>query len=342
MMRNRLLLISFFVFAAGGECFADERRPGAQVEAVLKLVLSEPKAGFHGHAITILWIGDRTRSHEFNIAFRPPGRYRREYLSPDGSVATLAISDGAREWLHHIPKGKKLIGDAVKSAAKLLSPAQEESLLRENYVFQLKGSERAAGRDCWVLELIPKREDRSRQTMTVDKATGVVLANRRYLPKGRLAALSKFTKFEPETPPEDKFIAPGGTVTAKDHQIAPDFMTVAELDHALGEPSDFPKGLPGGFVFESADFFQVRGEIVKHARYTDGLAVISLFQTRKPVRMPAQETVDDTASADPSFHLTVAGHVLRVKARGRHLTIIGDSSVSLLGLVAASLQNSSN
>lgn len=340
-MRNSPLLapLALALALAGPSAPAAQTPSDEQAEAVLRLALSAPKSAFSGHAIFIRWSGGQSHSQEYNIAFRPPGSYRREYLSPDGSPATLAVSDGSREWLHLIAKDQVLSGEAIKSMEKQLGPDEEERLLRENYGVSLRPQEKVAGREAWVLELRPKLPGKPSQTLMVDKATGALLSNRRFLLGRGTAALSKFTRFEPGPQPEDSFRLPQDTAAATGHDVDPDYMTLAELEQALGGPSGFPARLRGGFTFESADFFPVGGHNVQQARYTDGLAVVSLFQTRKPVHIGSRGRPLDPAPPSPSLRLSSPGHVVRLKSHGRHFTLIGDISPSLLNEIAADLKS---
>jgi outer membrane lipoprotein-sorting protein len=331
-MPNRFFAALLLFALAAGAAAAE-----VTVDDVLDQAISEPETGYSGRAITIRWFGDRTHSYEYGVSFMPPGRYRREYLGHDGAVASVTVSDGSKEWIYLPRKGKLLSADAVKSFEKVLKPDEEERLLRENYALALTTAAKVSGREAWTLTLTPKRAGKCRQTFTVDRRTGAVLATRRYLPEGRLAALFRFTQFESGPQPEGRFVPPPGLSSATARQGAPDFMSLADLERALGEPARFPAELPGGFVFESADFFDVGAQRVKHARYTDGLSVVSIFQTNKPVRIPP-ETASEGPVSRSSLRLSAPGHVLRVKAGGRHFTFIGDVSAALLKEIASSVR----
>ncbi len=77
---------------------------------------------------------------------------------------------------------------------------------------------------------------------------------------------------------------------------------VEALNKATGDHSSLPLRLPGGFVFESADVFPVGKSKVRHARYTDGLTVISLFLTDRPVRLPKGGIIAPGATHLPGPH----------------------------------------
>src|SRR5205823_2561510 len=122
------------------------------------------------------------------------------------------------------------------------------------------------------------------------------------------AALSRFTRFEPQKAlSRDLFQLTSDSGPNVDiHGLDPDFLSMEQLDHAMGKRSDFPAELMGGFVFESADFFDVGKEVVRHVRYTDGLTVVSLFQTDRPVRLNGTGAAEPSLSGWPpsSLHLS--------------------------------------
>ena len=309
-------------------------------ESVLSQVLSDPESGYSARAVTIRWFGgqEHARSSEYTVWYMPPGRYRREHFAPDGSVDSVAVSDGSSEVISLTRKGRTLSGDSVKSSDKVLDPEQEERLLKQNYELSLTTTDSVAWRPAWLLTLSPKTQGKCRQTFTVDRETGVIVASRRYLPGGRIAALFKFTRFTPGPQPEDRFALPPVSTSAA-RSPGPEFMTIPELEKAANEKSYFPPELPGGFVFESAGLLHVGGEPVQHARYTDGLSVISVFQTRRRVKASPMTIMDDRASRS-ALRLSAAGRVLRVSTKGRYFTLVGDVSAPLLRDIGAALRRS--
>ena len=76
------------------------------------------------------------------------------------------------------------------------------------------------------------------------------------------------------------------SATPVTQDMTPDFLSIDEMEKATGRETELPAELPGGFAFESADYFDVGKDMVRHLRFTDGLAVLSVFLTDKPVRLP--------------------------------------------------------
>ncbi len=326
------LLLALPVLAQG--------RPDPQ--ALLDSSLMEPQVSYQGEMHVTHWYGDRVRAEVVKVFFLPPGRYRREAVLPDGRVGHVSVSDGETEEFRLAKTGKVLQGSAIKSSPKLMAQEQEKELLLRNYKVVLVGGEHVAGRKAWVVELKPSLNDRPRQRLTIDEETRVILENKRFRPGGLLAASSVFVRFEPGVHlPEGLFnVSPDTASGTFSHGFDPNFLSLEELDHVKGQ-SFFPRELPGGFVFESGDFLDVSGRTVKHVRYTDGLAVLSLFQTDRPVRLPASLSAAGHSEMG-ALRLSSAGKVLHWKSGRVHYTLIGDVSKELLEKAAVSLKGPKN
>ena len=280
-------LLAAALIAAG--VFAPSARAAQtpEPEDLLDAALSAPTIPYQGRVMVTQWYGKQTRAEEMRVLVLPPNKIRREFLSPDGNVTRVSISDGAQESVLRVRSGKTVIGNAVGSDSKILPPDQERSVLLENYELAASTGEKVAGRTTWRLTLKPKIEGKSWQTLWLDQDTQIVLRTKRSLPKRSSASQAQFLSFEPrKRPDESLFEVNAATSAVRSRGLAPKFMTLDQLNKATGDRSRLPERLPGGFVFESADVFPIGKSSVRHARYTDGLTVISLFQTEKPVRLP--------------------------------------------------------
>jgi hypothetical protein len=167
-----------------------------------------------------------------------------------------------------------------------------------------------------------------------------VLENKRFIPNKRSAAMIRYTRFEPVESLDDSLFtietATASPPAAKN--LEPDFMTLDQLNQATGKEAKLPEELPGGFHFESADYFTVGKHTVRQARYTDGLCVLSLFLTDNPVRLPKGERLSIAALPHASLRLSSAGKVLHWRRGRQHFTLLGDVTRDLLEQIAASLK----
>jgi outer membrane lipoprotein-sorting protein len=295
------------------------------------MVLAEPDVAFQGKVMIARWDGPRSRAEEATVYFRPPSSTRWEFLGPDGHLQRVVVSDGQKQRVRIAGRRKSLVGDAAKSRAKVMSADRERMLLISNYASTSLPPEKVAGRPAWLLQLKPVIDGKPEQRFWVDQETEVVLEVKRTLPGGEFAVDSVFTQFDPEPELKDALFetTPGAGGGQQDRVMAPAFMTLDELQRAGS--FRVPAELPEGFSFESADAFDVAGGRVLHARYTDGLAVLSLFRTDRPVRLTPGGMVAEAAATDvPSFRLSARTRTLHWKQGSAYYTLVGDLSQQLL------------
>lgn len=312
-------------------------------DALLDMVLAEPDTAFEGKVMIARWNGSHSRAEEATVYFRPPNLSRWEFMGPDGHLQRVVVSDGQRERVRIAGRRKALVGDATKSRAKVMSPDRERLLLISNYASTSLPEEKVAGRPVWVLQLTPVIEGKPEQRFWVDQETGVVLEVKRTLPRGGFAVESVFTQFDPDPTMQDALFetAPGAAGAQQDRVLAPAFMTLDDLRRVKTGTFHVPPELPEGFFFESADAFDVSGRPVLHVRYTDGLAVLSLFRTDRPVHLtPRGEAplTDASGGEIPSLRLNAETRSLNWKKGGAYYTLVGDLSQALLSRISKHFQ----
>ncbi len=307
-------------------------------EDLLESALSSPSISYQGKVMVTQWFGKQTRAEEMRVHFAPPAKIRREFLAPDGRVTRVSVSDGEFEQVSR--DGKSVVGDAVRSYEKVMPPEREREVLLSNYELLIDTADKVAGRPVWLLTLKPKLEGKAWQSMAIDQETKVVLRVKRYLPRRSFASQASFTSFEPNKPQDNSLFVLGATTGAAVSAAAltPDFMTLEQLAKEMGRASRLPQSLPGGFVFESADVIKAGKSRAAHARYTDGLTVLSVFETEHPVKLPKSGRIAVSAGFPGALSASRAGKVLNIKAGDRHYTLMGDLSRELLADVARALK----
>lgn len=337
---RRISLNALLLLLCAGQAAASAPDPRKLLDAALT-----PDVAFQGRMMVTHWFGKQTQAEEVEIYHALPNLTRREFMSPDGAVQRVMISDGDTEEILSLRRQKVVAGDAVKSYNKVMRPERELELLLANYELSVATqTDEVAGRQAWILELKPKVAGKPWQKLWIDKEAGLILENKRFLPKHHYAVLSRYSRIE-----IDKKFDPGlfaltlSSITAAGagSGLAPDFMTLEELRKAVGRDVDFPTALLAGFAFESADRFAYKDHEVLHARYTDGLDVLSLFQTDKPVTIPKSGTAMIAPPAKGSgsgIRLSTAGRVLNIKRGKRYITLISDVSAELLQSISAKLK----
>jgi len=307
-------------------------------DALLQSALSYPSIPYQGKVMVTQWYGKQTRAEEMHVHFSPPDNIRREFIRPDGSITRISVSDGEYETVSR--GGKVAVGDAVRSYEKVMTPEREREVLLSNYEIIVATADKVAGRPVWLLTLKPKIEGKAWQSIALDQETKVVLRVKRYLPRRSFASQASFTSFEPNKAQDEALFHLGATTSAaiSAPSLTPDFMTLEQLAKETGRASRLPQSLPGGFVFESADAFKAGSSRVAHARYTDGLTVLSVFETERPVRLPKSGMIATSAGFPGALSASRAGKVLNIKSGDRHYTLMGDLSRELLADVARALK----
>ncbi len=303
-----------------------------------------PEVSFRGRMMVTHWFGKQTRAEEVEVYHGPGNLYRREFLSPDGIVTRVQVSDGDIEENLLVKHHKVVSGDAVKSYEKVMKPEREMELLLANYEISVSTKpDEVAGRKAWVLELKPKIAGKPWQKLWIDQEHALILENKRYLPKKRFAVLSRYSRIEVAKQLDPKLFElslSSRAVMGGAHGLEPDFKTLEELKKATGKDVSFPLELPAGFAFESCDDIHWGPQIILHARYTDGLAVLSLFQTDKPVRLPAgaTATIEAPSTKTGSIRWAVVGKVLSWQHGKHYFTLMGDVSTEVLQEISAKLK----
>ena len=307
-------------------------------DELLQSALASPTIPYQGKVMVMQWYGKQTRAEEMRVHFAPPDNIRREFLRPDGTVTRVTVSDGEHETVSR--GGKVVVGDAVRSYEKVMPPEREREILLSNYDLLVSTADKVAGRPVWLLTLRPKIEGKAWQSMALDQETKTVLRVKRYLPRRSFASQASFTSFEPNKAQDEALFHLGATTSAAiaSPSLTPDFMTLEQLAKETGHASRLPQTLPGGFVFESADVLKAGSRRVAHARYTDGLTVLSVFETDRPVRLPKSGVMATSAGFPGALSASRAGKILKLKSGDRHYTLMGDLSRELLGDVARALK----
>ena len=304
-------------------------------ETLLLESLRSPSISYEGEVKVTRVFGGKTRVETAHVLFRSPQWSRWEFRSPEGRASRIVVSDGNEQKVLLVRRGVLIKGGAVKSVFKEINEEQEFALLRKNYSFKVAGQETVAERPVWVLEVTPRASGKLSQRLWIDQETRAVLGNQRFGRQDPFRVESRFVRFQPrasvdpgrfrlEISPEMRVMEP---------PVDPDFLPLDQLNRRGEKMAQFPSELPGGYVFESGNIFKLRGQGVRHLRYTDGLSVVSLFETDRPVRLPKGHSMrrffESAMRRQPLFSSS-AGPVLQWKMGGHHYTLMGDCSKELL------------
>ncbi len=333
MKRAARLLLASSLLLAGSPMSAADKSTNPDPIVLLDTAYAGPAFAYQGRVMLTQWTGKQTSAEEVNVFFAPPGRYRLEFLSPDGSIDRVVLGDGHREQVQLMKQGKVVSSYATETSPRFIDKAEERRLLLANYKVTLVGPENVMGRSTWVIDLTPNAEGKPTQRMWIDRDSKAVLEVKRTLPTG--GASTQFTRFEAKTLPDSLF---GQDSTIVSQEIGKPVENPEEARQMSGKSGD-QGNLTGGFSLVGADLFDVKGETVRHLRYTDGLIPVSLFVTRVAVEAPkAPDTGARSLTSPIYFGLSTPVNVSQWKEGKEHYTLIGEVDPALLQRITAGTQ----
>ena len=303
-------------------------------ESVLQKVLDGPTVPYAGEITITHWSGRAAHAEEARVYVASPDRYRYEFLNPSGEVSRVVVGTGGFEYVLLPDRGKILHGQAAHGTAAKRAPSKILALVTANYSASPPEEDEMAGRDVLTLELTPRAAGKPRERLWLDPQTGVLLALRRYGPETTDAAAVRFVHFEPNPEFEPNFFDVEKTSESivKDHGLRDANKSLSDL---AKNGRAYPESLPYGFVFTGGSQFRVQGETVTQFTYSDGLTVVSIFETALPVRPEAPADNETHFSADGLTTLSLHFPTRVVHGRGGKyfLTVMGDGNETLLNRI---------
>ncbi len=306
-------------------------------EDVLETTLETPDVAFEGHLTVVTRHGERRKEKSLTIAYAPPDRYKREVVDRYGFPLLTIISDGEEEWIYDRRRATAWRGEPADADYKLLDPDEELRLLKANYEFRLRDSERVAGRSCHVLEVRARAGGRLVRRLWVDREYGIVLQRASYLADGTEASRMRFNYVEIPADAEDwdfSFSPPAG-VRTETNRLRPDYMEFDEAAFATDMMPRIPAWLPPGYLFESLNILPYKGATILHYRFTDGIDVLSLFQAPRRARVRYEGSLVAPGTVPQSVALGGDSARLVLTSDGKFLEWWGDDHFVLLGRLGA-------
>lgn len=289
-----------------------------------------PSMPFQARILVTQWQSDNTKAEEVEIYFTPPNSYRMEFFSLNGNLVRVVQMNGDREQVTLMENGKAAHVYSHPHPKRLLPHQQQEDLLSYNYTASIIGSDQMIGRPVWVVELKPLSDGKPIQQLKIDQGTRVILELKRSIPNEKFGSITRFIKFEPQKSlSQDLFLASslGGLETPLE--------TSRPIE--MGETPASLLKLPGGFMLNGLDVFDVEGTSARHFSYTDGALTLSVFQTTLPVEIPKETSVGN--GSQPAVEgLASANQVRHWESAKKYFTLIGEVSQDLLKTISASIK----
>ncbi len=330
-MKNKktaFLVSAFFLtglFPSKGS--ADSRQALGNARLV-NTVFNNPAQAYQGQMLISYWTETGSKAEEVKVFYLPPNKYRFEFLTPDGKVDRIVMSDDSRQEIQLVVNDTVVKSHSLKKL-KPIDPKLEQKLLLTNYSVNVKESEKILNRATWAMEISPLVQGKPWQLVRVDRATNVILEIKRYTPNGKTGSVTRFTQFKPVTTIATGYFLPDSDLieTPKDTVESP-----AEITLIL------PSTLQGGFSLEGSNQFEVNGKTIQHLRYTDGLLPISVFQTPLPVKNPKQSGTIVEWNRPLHMGVSQAGNIYQWEKDKQYYTLVGDVQPDLLQQIAGPLK----
>ncbi len=205
--------------------------------------------------------------------------------------------------------------------------------LDSSYNFKLLGSERVAGRNSWVVQILPKDNYRHGVIIAIDQQsylptkTLFVANNSKVLERLHFVALE--TRDETENTADlAGQVEPGEASASK-------LQTPCETDHALDSGSQWQPGwVPSGFVLARYEYTDADGHM---ETYTDGLASFSVFT--KPIIAAGA----DRRIAPSTFKKGATAAVMRIlpdiASSPVHVSVLGEIPAETASRILSSVKS---
>ncbi len=239
------------------------------------------------------------------------------YTDPASQRGAVRQDDGA--WIHSYDPGTHTVtvtrsihvennGHEIEKTVRRILAAYKVHVLR---------TEPVAGRRCTVLELEPCDPYGHVVTVDIDTATGVTLSRTESDRRGNTlcATFYKDVSFPSMVPERDvQYHASRGTRTVM-MSISPLYHDIGRLRRAAGFEVCAPVSMPQGYAFESCEMVRLSGAPTACLRYTDGLAMVTVFEQVAESDLPGESTMVQTLPRGEA--------VARVHRRRMLCTVIG-------------------
>ncbi len=348
--RNCLFLLAILLLLFPS-LYAKAEPPSAE-ELFQKLMQSIQTVSFKGKFTLISQIPGGSPVREATVIRKAPDKQRIEFVRPGEIRGTGMVMSGRKRWPISREEGRR---------RRPLPPMQPDrmgeflvrntQLLQRFYDIRVLDGGIVAGRDTYLIEVEPKMAGRPSRKVWMDKEAGVILKMENYDSQKRLQLLLAFSEidFEPEIddevfqprrkppePPEPQERDRGELWNYEQGKLdLGKIRKEVELDVIV------PDQPPEGFILQSVQAVSFGRRRNVHLRYTDGLSVLSVFQSLSAERGPGGKREDRPPEDKPPWRdgklekMNIGGKdvevisggpmlIFRWSNNGIYLTLIGE------------------
>ena len=341
-MTRYSIFLGFLLLMQGTSLRAGE----ISVEEIVRNSYFQPAVNYEGSKTVVSMSGSGLHAVEMDIIHAGNGKCRYIFNAPAGMLGCVIVDDGDSEWQYD-----SLENTAVRRKSALRSENRNKVIfetLENNYRFEYKGGADVCGRRCDIVDVVSKTDDGNYRRMWVDNKNGLILKNK-YYTGGLLVMYSHFNEIEyPGKLDDGNFMPPGNETTTIVERPAEEYYDMGELCSKLKTRVYLPAEVSGGYVFESGSRLHDKNGGVVHIKYTDGMNVISLFESGRKHGMNSlgrrrlRDDGEDNLYKADVFNVIIGGKKLLHSRTGKFSYLIIGSDEKAMKSMAENLEDGSN
>jgi len=249
-------------------------------DVVRKAQAANAHVSYRGEKAACVVVGGRAVCSQMQITHLKPDMTRTQYYSPKMLAGVVVVQRGSNVW-RYAPRQKAW--ERLHSAASA-PPDGDIDVALSNYSVRLLGSEKAVGRDAYVVMATPKRAGESVVRLWIDKQSYLTLRTQVEKPSGEIMSSSSFSSIVVNP----SGISPSAFAVTTNEEAVP---TVGSLDFCVAEP----RYLPEGYKPVGQTKGKVSGHLCVHLQFSNGVNTISLFErcskgNAKALKVPGRLT----------------------------------------------------
>lgn len=214
-------------------------------------------------------------------------------------------------------------------ARKLISTYLPEPIesIAEHYHFEMAGQDRVAGRDTWVVNIVPRDSYRYGYQLWVDKDTRLMLKSVLKNNSGIILEQIMFTQLDVLEEIPDRLLEP--TITGTSYTWY-ETAAVSKVNMQKGDRHWKVTWMPEGFAMSEhgKQTMSMSQMPVDHLVFTDGLAMVSVF-IEKLAKNPQVTEGPSRMGGINTFAILTKGH---------QVTAVGEVPISTVKLMANSVK----
>lgn len=225
---------------------------------------AEHYVSYRGLKYADISVGGRTTRAHFKIVHLKPDSTRTEYFDPKELSGIIAIEKGSDSW-KYLPSTKRWQHNKWELSNEKLS------LALKNYNVVSDGKQNpVAGRQAYVVKLMPKKKGNPSETIWIDAQCYITLKSELRNSSGSLISVSAFESIKIEP----------GNITESVFDVKSDSDS-SDSTPKLGFEIVKPRYVPKGYSLAQVSNVPIGQSYAAHLMYTNGINTISVFERKR-------------------------------------------------------------